>query len=365
MQIIELTDEQQSAVDNCVEAIKSNRIVFTLGGYAGTGKTTAIRAIVGSFAAGHVSVCALAGKAVSVLRSKGIEASTIHSLIYHYDQESEQFIKVPYLPCKAIVVDEASMVSEELYADLVSYCKPIVFVGDPAQLEPIGRDFNLMANPDIQLETIHRQAAENPIIELATAIRNGRDMPRGFQHNDDGEGVEIKGKWAIGEADLEWADKIIVGYNGMRHAINRRVRPLHLSSHIDDDEAILYGEKIICLQNNYSLGVFNGLLMTVDKLRDHIEDEDTSIVDVTTDDGREIKRLPIVASQFGKNLDRESRWRKDAAVCDYGYAITCHKAQGSQWDKVVVVEQIASSWDANRWRYTAATRAAKQLRYFR
>src|SRR5262249_11808404 len=155
----------------------------TLGGYAGTGKSTLVRVLkdeLSSFA-----VCAYTGKAANVLRKKGLPAKTIHSLIYRprvrewEDENGKLQIETLWdrkpardVECDGFIVDEASMVDEGIYNTLRSYKKPIIFVGDHGQLEPVnGNGFNLMGSPDITLRQVHRNAGE--IAEFANFIRQG------------------------------------------------------------------------------------------------------------------------------------------------------------------------------------------------
>ena len=150
--------EEQKHVIREIMGFKKNEL--RIGGLAGTGKSTVIKHLAELLP--RFAVCAYTGKAASVLRKKGIDrAQTIHSLIYKaYTDEKNQvrFSLSPSLDCEWIIVDEASMVSEAIYRDLKWFGKPMVFVGDHGQLEPIGDKFNLMDDPDLRLETIHRNA---------------------------------------------------------------------------------------------------------------------------------------------------------------------------------------------------------------
>jgi exodeoxyribonuclease-5 len=149
--------------------------------------------------------------------------------------------------------------------------------------------------------------------------------------------------------------QIIVGFNSTRHAVNAHVRAM--LGHTQ--KLVAPGEKLICLKNNRNFGIFNGRQVIV---RDVVgEDQDTIELMVETDDGRSLT-LPAWREQFGQNT-LEDFQPQEVALLDYGYALTAHKAQGSEWDSVLVLEQIAQSWDARRWRYTVATRARERLVY--
>lgn len=354
-----LTEEQAAAVDAAEAYLKHpDRAHMTLGGYAGTGKTTVLSALMDRIGDLYPNVVALSGKAVNVLRGKGlVTAQTIHSLIYIRSIADDKWIRVEDIPGRAIIVDEASMISEELYNDLVSFGLPILFVGDMGQLEPIGRDIFLMANPDVRLEKIHRQAEGNPIISLATSLRHGASIAYG----DRGGGVIVGRKRDRTMDDLLWADQIIVGYNATRRMINSSVR-LATRRRSNPDQQVVDGERLICLQNSQRWGVFNGQGMTVEKV--FSEDDSEFVARVRIDGGDILPNVICTKRRLGRDDDGDRVLVWSSLVVDYGYAITAHKAQGSEWPKVVVVEECSSSWDVRRWSYTAATRAREELRYF-
>jgi exodeoxyribonuclease-5 len=162
--------DQQAVVDAIVEwrdAWPAANQTFTLGGLAGTGKSTIVSYLAGCLP-GAVVACPT-GKAAHVLRRKGVDAGTIHALIYHPFGNSKgqpTYRLKRLLDAETIIIDEASMVDSKMYGDLCSFTKPILFVGDHGQLEPIGDNPHLMRNPDVRLEEIHRQEAGNPIIRM-------------------------------------------------------------------------------------------------------------------------------------------------------------------------------------------------------
>lgn len=336
---------------------------FRLGGFAGTGKTTLIRWMVNTLR-GSVAVCAFTGKAAFVLKKKGINASTIHSLIYEpvYVEETKEMkfvLKGPEaLFCDLIIVDEASMVSHQLYHDLKSFRKPILFVGDPGQLEPIGDNPNLLKETDYTIKEVLRQALDSPIVGLATAIRKGGSTydPRKFGSKE--PELTFSSKRLTAE-QLYAADQIITARNITRTAVNDKFRA---DKHRLKFDGLGEGEKLICLKNDATIGVFNGQIMYVKKIIDerplyyecHVETE-----------GIEGQRtLNIWSEPFYRVIGENDRPPKEVAKCDFGYCITCHKAQGSEWDNVLVVDEwMGRAWDMARWRYTAVTRAAKKLTY--
>ena len=162
------------------------RQVFRLFGYAGTGKTTLARHLA-EHVDGDVLFAAFTGKAALVMRSKGAkDARTIHSLIYsprESDTEEPSFVlndESPAARASLIVIDECSMVDEELGRDLLSFGKKVLVLGDPAQLPPVkGGGFFTEAEPDIMLREVHRQAADDPIIRLSMLVREGERLTYG------------------------------------------------------------------------------------------------------------------------------------------------------------------------------------------
>ena len=345
-----LTDEQQAAVDAAIEAIEDDRL-FKIGGYAGTGKTTTAKYI-----AERVRGCmagAFTGKAAYRLTQKGLPASTIHRHIYQgveHNGKKLVFNLKNEVDGDWFLIDEGSMIPAGLWDDMSSFGLPILLLGDPGQLEPVGADPRLMHKCDVVLQKIHRQAAESGIIRFATDVRMGTCQSH-LGYDD----VAIHRSLPATVKDLMWADIIICAFNHTRIRINRKYRQIHKCGGI-----LTTNEKIIVLRNNREYGVFNGQILTV---MEALDDGKQVFARLHTDDGRDIE-CKLFRPQFGHKPISNFR-RDDVVLADYGYAITCHKAQGSEWDKVVVIdEQCPKLWEAKRWRYTAITRAAKELRYF-
>jgi exodeoxyribonuclease-5 len=330
------------------------RQYLTLGGFAGTGKTTLIAHLCDEWH--DVAVCALAGKAAHVLRSKGAAATTIHSLIYFPYRAGGRvrFHRRRFLEgVEVIIVDEASMVDHVLLQDLLSFRLPTLFVGDHGQLEPIGTNPGLMKSPDVRLESIHRQALENPIIRLARAFREGGHVPNWI----DSKGrLEVRNK-AAWESRLSDGTQVICGFNKTRHRINawfREQKGWH-------SQLLVPGERLICLRNNGRWKLFNGQQVSVREVYQELKR--TISLEAETEDGRLIT-VDCLKEQLGRDLLQDFR-SQDAVLLDYGYAITAHKSMGSEFPSVLVLEEISSRWDRRRWRYTVASRAKERLVYCR
>ena len=350
-------DDALKAVDRWMKA--GDRQVFRLFGYAGAGKTTLARHLA-EHASGDVAFAAFTGKAAHVMRQKGcVGASTIHALIYRpasAESEDEPMFTIrrdaPAADADVIIIDECSMVDEELGKDLLSFGKPVLVLGDPAQLPPVkGGGFFTDTEPDFMLTEIHRQAADNPIIRLSMAIRAGEEF------DEHSEQCRIVSKREISTEEIMEADQILVGANRTRKRYNDRLRELR--EHTDDTPES--GEKLVCLRNNKKKGLLNGGIWTVDRR-------------MSPRGGR--VRFTIRPEEGGKAVNVSTPraffldgpetvpWaqRKGADEFDYGYALTVHKAQGSQWDNVVLFDESYMFREhSRRWLYTGVTRAAQTL----
>lgn len=336
--------------------------VFRLFGYAGTGKTTLARHIAEDVD-GDVIFGAYTGKAASVLRSRGCEdAATIHSLIYRSrttdDEDAPSFVlnrQAEAGKAALIVIDECSMVDEALGRDLLSFQVPVLVLGDPAQLPPVrGGGFFTEAEPDVMLTEVHRQARDNPIIRLSMAVREGGDLPPLRE-----EGTRVISRREI-DADLVMrADQVLVGMNRTRRLYNGRIRELQGFR----DPLPAAGEKLVCLRNNKTKGLFNGSTWSVRALRG--EAKGFIKMEVAPEDENVRRGVDVsVLTEFftGAEEDIPFAMRRDSDEFTYGYALTVHKAQGSQWDEVMLFDESKAFREHRaRWLYTGITRAAERL----
>jgi len=357
---ISLTAEQENAFNLIVAWIDdSPNDEYKQGGYAGTGKTTLVKFLINELSKRYnIVVCAFTGKAVNVLQRKGIPARTMHSLLYDAviepksgDVTFERKVCLEDDP-DLIVIDEASMVSTELYSELKHWGKKLLFVGDPGQLEPVGDNPNLMKSPDFVLQHIHRQAAESPIIALANSIRTGGQLTFGER-----PGLVVRRKAITGQEFFS-CDQIIVAKNQTRKDFNSRARRFLGYP----DRKIVVGDKLICLRNNITLGVYNGMILRIKEIKNFNGFQ----YNVLAEDELGIARTyPIWAEPFSDPTfdEKKARVPKTVVYADFGYAITCHKSQGSEWRKVLVWREWMPPqiWDQKRWDYTAITRASHEL----
>jgi exodeoxyribonuclease V len=335
--------------------------LFRLFGYAGTGKTTLARKIAEGVE-GDVAFGAFTGKAALVMRAKGCaEARTIHSLIYRASETETgepSFVlneDSAVARSKLVIIDECSMVDAELGRDLLSFGKPVLVLGDPGQLPPVkGGGFFTSAEPDVMLTEVHRQAADNPILRLSMLVREGKRLSPGAY----GESQIVK----RAEIDSDMATKanqLLVGLNRTRRAYNMRMRELFGRA----GEFPEAGDKLVCLKNNHKKGLLNGGIWLV-KSTAATRKKKLLMNVISEDDPAEKPRRIGVLPEFFQGLEETLPpvVRKDSDEFDYGYALTVHKAQGSQWDNVILFdESYAFREHRARWLYTGITRAAKRL----
>src|SRR5262249_49768197 len=150
---------------------------------------------------------------------------TIHSLIYRARPRGGRFhfeLRQHLEGVQTIIVDEASMLNDRLFKDLLSFGLPLLLVGDHGQLEPVGDDLGLMRAPDLRREKVQRQALDNPILRLATDFREGRPVQRW----EDPEGrLRVAGSGDFNKLiSPDW--QMIVAYNSTRHKVNTKVRKM-------------------------------------------------------------------------------------------------------------------------------------------
>lgn len=390
-------NQQQVAIQKVSDWLRNrNSPWFTLGGWAGTGKTTLAKHLAASVS-GTVYFAAYTGKAAHVLMQSGCEnVSTIHKLIYKPKDKSQTKLKElmveltelrrkdplptnlitrveaaiemekrnlsrpafqlnsdsPLLDAnvRLLIIDEYSMVDEQMGSDLLSFNVPILCLGDPGQLPPVGGRPFWGGKPNYMLTEIHRQAKDNPIIELATIVREGGRLSPGTYGNSQVIPYNAVPRDSIGQWVLD-ADQLLVGKNATRTSSNKRVRQLHGR----ESTYPVTGDKLVCLRNNHQLGLLNGQMWTA--ASDAVEAEGSLAMTVVSED----TKLEVIAHADYFNGETPDHWSiKDAESFDYGYALTVHKSQGSQWQSVILFDEWYRD-DRAKWLYTAITRASERI----
>ena len=397
-----ILNSDQSVADSKIKDwfFNGTRQVFVLTGYAGTGKTALLKHTVlqtlkldDNFSAAFVTPT---GKAATVLIKTGVSACTIHRLIYQsqtIEQEVEingKKVKVEKLifkrresidkSIKLIIIDEASMVSDEVLADILNFGVKVLLCGDDAQLPPVEGFNSYLKAPDHTLTQIVRQQQDNPIIKLATLAREGKPIPFGYFG---GNASVVYSRNFTGEKRqglLTRCDQIICGLNRTRSKINQEVRTIYGFEGLPQNR-----EKLICVYNNWEqyiddemrFNLVNGIIGTA---YDPFYDTQAymGFMQFKADFLENIcpEALPFDTGIFEngeyryKHNDSFAKFDENGEPVgvfqlnrfEFGYCISCHKAQGSEFDKVVVFdESYAFKEDKNRWLYTAITRAKEKL----
>lgn len=406
-----LTAGQESALQ-CIRNLQVSHPtgggLGVISGYAGTGKTTLLRILAEEYE--DLLVLAPTGKAaVRVREASGARSKTIHSWMYEAKEDPKTgalswglkdsgTMEIPH--CGLLVVDEASMVTLQLFLHLYEKIREVglnlILVGDGFQLPPVEsdprrKDFSVFAsdmpaNFRIHLTEIHRQALDSPIVRASMQIRSGQWATEAL-----GELPAIPETALMTESFRLFEDGgvTICHKNTTRHELNTGIRAIY--GH--PDQQLQIGEPLLVTQNNYALEVYNGEIVEVRTTPKPINLAPVAVRDAHTGASTHVNflqleadlpmcgvRMVCVADKevFGtlgnvgghvvrrtakKLLERESEDKRTEAVefvqANLGYALTCHKSQGSEFPMGIVVIEPSlrlNSDDGRRWAYTALTR---------
>lgn len=410
---MELTAKQESALKIAVARYNLGMPYTVIAGYAGSGKSTLVQFIISALniPPEKIAYVAYTGKAANVLKNKGCpNATTAHKLLYHARQtKNGNYVFTPKKVLdddyQLIVVDEVSMLPQELWYQLLSHGVYVLAMGDPGQLSPPKDETNpVLDNPHIFLDEIMRQAQDSAIIRLSMHIREGKDF-RTFP-TVSGEVRIIPHKWQFEDENttLLQASQILCGTNAHRYEINSKVRKMLGRGPAPEPE-----DRVIGLKNHWdevSLegnALTNGAIGTLipgehmlqtypnNKRFQGFEPTDIMFADFITEDGDTFKNLPLdyqalvtnapsltSAQEFqlgGYNKALEAKAKEYSKLYantliipyhfNYGYAITTWKAQGSEYPYVLTYD---CSWlrkkdpeEYTKYLYTAVTRAEKAV----
>lgn len=442
-----LTEHQGDAVRVVTGRLKGDypEDVTYIGGYAGTGKSTILPFILDDlgFKPEEIGFCAPTGKAAKIMSAKLKAqqfplpfATTIHSAIYrakpapvsqlenelyaaqverdsllkqgvsHADiikvQATIRRLEADLENCyvedrinfqlngdsaiankKVIVVDEASMVGLQMTRDLMSFKVPIIAMGDPGQLPPVGDKPGLTAGePDFFLTEIHRQAADNPIIQLATLARQGKDLPMG--QFKDSSGVVRAEVLSRRDYDPESAiqasaarrqgldvdvPQVLCGTNRTRWRVTRMYReglssgpvggePLIVRKNSKEHPALVNGALATCTSEQVNLSPGQNAC------RMSFEDEDGApYMDKAVFQGLFEEHYTTKKNAFSTDNRSAYRAKQRLIQLDWAYCLTVHNFQGSQSDHVVLIDESSCfREDADKHLYTGITRAAETLK---
>ena len=423
---IDYTQGQTKALTDIANLIdKGGDGYYLLAGYAGTGKTTIAENIAkyGTQSGKVITVLAPTNKAAKVLNDKlkstGVasEPTTIHKAIYgEPDPDTGEWVAKSDIKNSVIIVDESSMIAKEVMEDLLRLTKgknnTIIFMGDSFQLEPVGEDSGLFKgkvtevnNSKSELTEVKRQSLDSDILKVATVIRNDKvayvpeTSTKDFKiTNSKNEFIQNFKQSVKNNDDVA----MIVATNAERIFMNKLARGAKFGENVEN--IINPNETIISIANSSEYS--NSELFNVKNLRGEPTKHSITFTDnygkeskydvylayVVNDGNKEIPMLlfpeidkpSVYHAQILKAARESNRELYNAlsgwifttnrgaeklspalTIGTYGYAITAHKSQGSQWDKVYVNQNyVIPGSDAARWFYTAVTRAAKEVEVF-
>lgn len=386
-----LTNKQMEGLRIAVDRYKAGMPWTCISGYAGSGKSTLVRFIIDALEVDHTEVAyvAFTGKAANVLKQKGCpNATTAHKLLYYAEPMPNGTYKFSAKPrmteYKVIVVDEVSMLPKKMWDLLLSHRIYILATGDPGQLPPIDKTEanGVLDNPHVFLDEIMRQAKESEIIRLSMHIREGNPLTT---FNSEGSQVQIISKSQVVNGMWDWADQILCATNAQRNTLNMAVRA-HKGFGPDPSPE----DKVISLRNHWdymsdnqnpltngSIGYIKGFtrqniyipsyvcgISSYEQLTSLIETEEgDNFCGVPIDYKALTTDEPTFTPQQIYKLNKNKKCPEPPYEFAYGYAITTHKAQGSEWDKVMVYEEGFPfiPMEHTRWLYTAVTRASQKL----
>ena len=348
---------------------------FFLAGYAGTGKTTVARSIADRCARpSRVAYIAPTGKAASRLRDKGCYgAKTLHKFLYVFVGD---FQGRPEFEVKGsldeqpdlIVLDEASMVGKRDFNNLLALNIPILCLGDLGQLEAVDDEsYFVPENCDYNLEKIERNGGN--ITRAAFFVRTGGRLPP--REYDD---VKVRDGMVPGTEIKKHTDAdsvILCSYNNTRKHMNFKARAMLGLSGMKLPQP---GEKLVCTFNQHTYNIMNGEQVIFHKFSDIPPGdlqpgEDPEFIKMIHFTSLTNEREGVAKCNLGCFLcyDEEDKasQMKMSGGWDFGYALTIHKSQGSEWKRVMVIEEFMRGSSYDKLMYTGITRAIEHLTIYR
>lgn len=284
-----------------------------------------------------------------------------------------------------IIVDEGSMVPPQMYNDLLELGKPVLILGDTGQLPPVENKNNKkkieplvnLQQPDFELTEIKRQTDGNTIVFVADEVRRGKRLSHKDPYDPSSNVFVAPNKqfdtYAKKLEYMAYVNKIICATNSTRIRVNKEVRA-HLGI---TDPLPQPGEPLVCLQNDKKLRIgthtlSNGMPVTFERIVPHADNNSPHVrrVEVSAIDERGVKHTStmlmslkslnhVLSDAEKQNIPTEHGGKDEhTALFDFAYAITCHKAQGSQWENIIVIYEPLKDIPYEKWVYSAITRAS-------
>ena len=373
-----LTNGQEKGLKVAIERYRHKEPYTVIAGPAGSGKSSLVRFIIDALDLPEDKVVYITytGKASLVLRNKGCSnAITAHKLLYHAKEKPDgtfEFKPKKHLDYdyKIVVLDECSMLPEDMWTLLLSHKVHVIALGDKEQLPPVDGDSKILDNPHVILDEVVRQALDSPIIRLSVDIREGKWLEYGGPKE-----CRVMPPERVSDKLLMGADQVLCGKNITRHCLNERLRKIKFGEQYANKP--LEGDKIICLKNDWGTladneePLINGMVGVLNniKLEDGRLYKPAMTADFTSNNNGLYKNLRMDYKIFTEkettvNKDNWMMYPKNerAHEFDYAYAVTVHKYQGSEAEKVVVYDEWLGDRDFHRkWLYTAVTRSSKML----
>ncbi len=304
----------------------------------------------------------LAEQAKSLRQTKRFQlAFTAAGAIAHYEE-------LGFPASDVLVIDEASMVGESVAMDLARTGSRLIYIGDPAQLPPVGQraSRDAMGEPHHLLTQVHRQKGDSDVLKLATKIRKAEHP----------EAPPTKRKHLL---RLEEYDQVLCWRNVTRERVNAEIRRrLGRRDPMMPEE----GDRLICIKNTKSRDEdvrrwMNGEQVTVLAVAT-TKHEDHLVLDIRDDEGIEHEVISPIATLGGHRAEQEyldRSWGSADPAFAYGFAITVHKSQGSEWPRILLVDEtpdmisVAARREGRgkaitqvrQWLYTGITRASDRV----
>ena len=345
---IDFTSGQKELLNMFIDNLNndfSDKKLFCFSGRAGTGKTLTlsfllkiceelgIRTLTGTFT----------GKASQVLREKGVNSDTLHSIMYKpITNDRGEIIgweKNYNINCDILFIDEFSMLPDDMINDILNYDKVTIFFGDNAQLPPVKAEHTYLVDKvDLELKDICRQADGNPIIKWANKVRNGDGLPKNIKEkSDDGLFATLPTNSQYIERLKQEYDLIICGKNKTRERLNQEIRFYKNFSGILNE-----GEKLVILKNDKNKQVFNGQIIEVKKIisNEYYDSLGFKVIDIMTDDAGSLTICldTLEKQDFNFNVTKKKKPKNYSypIFVNYGWALTVHKCQGTEGEKVLL-----------------------------